>query len=71
MTNPVKQLFQALETSWTNGTYTEIIFNIGTGEIHTTMDDITYINRYFFKVNSITSGLYFININNLVGVKLL
>lgn len=70
MTNPVHELIRNLETSWEHGTYNTIIFNIGNGEIHTTIDDITYVSRYFFKIRSLDGDLYFVNINNLVGVKL-
>ena len=70
MTNPVKELIQALEISWENNNYTQLIFNISNGEIHTTIDDITYVTRYFFKIRAVNGDLYFVNINNLIGVKL-
>lgn len=69
--NPVNDLIQQIETSWEYNSYNYIIFNIGNDEIHTTIEDITYVTRYFFKIKAINGELHFININNLIGVKLI
>lgn len=70
MVNPVRDLITMLETSWNNNDYTEIQFHVtGHNVIHCRIEDITILNRYFFKIN-LGSKVFFININNLVMVQI-
>lgn len=70
MTDYVIELMRSLETSWKHGNYNSIIFSLINKMVYTcTIEDITYINRYFFKITTEASTV-FVNINNLSSVEL-
>ena len=72
MTNYTLELIRNLETSWENNNYNWVKFVlINNTEYNTTIDGITYINRYFFKITTMGGSSIFININNLSCVELI
>ena len=71
MTDYTRELIRNLETSWANNDYHWITFNlINKKTYNCTMNDITYINRYFLKIKTSGGSSIFININNLSSVEL-
>ena len=71
MTDYVLELIRSLEISWKHNNYESIVFSLINKMVYTcTIEDITYINRYFFKITAETSTV-FVNINNLSSVELI
>ena len=68
--NPVQDLIEQLEKSVAEADYEQIRFKTTTHNLYASIDDITYITRYFFKVKTAGSE-YVININNLELIEII
>lgn len=69
MTNPVKELLENIELSMENNDYSSIKITTNNLSIYTTVFDLIYVNRYFFKIKT-DGGEVIVNINNLECVEL-
>jgi len=65
---PVKTLIEALEQSFQDNDYNQIVFHLTDKVIITTIEAVSYANRYFFKILT-NDGEVLCNINNLQMVE--